>query len=74
MSSEDFEDDLCPCPFCSQPIYFEAERCHHCGDYISADDWRSNSRTGKYNRLVVIAVVLAILGMLLPFVGSLFGL
>lgn len=41
MAREDWEDDgepTIPCPYCKHPIYEDAQRCPHCGNYISEED------------------------------------
>jgi hypothetical protein len=35
---DDEDDDTSPCPYCRRPIYADAERCPHCGNYLSAED------------------------------------
>ena len=35
---DDDGDDTQPCPYCRKEIHEDAERCPHCGNYISAED------------------------------------
>jgi predicted nucleic acid-binding Zn ribbon protein len=43
---EDADDDFAegdsadtdPCPVCGKPIYEEAQRCPHCGNYITREE------------------------------------
>jgi hypothetical protein len=38
VPDEGDDDPTLPCPFCKEPIYDQAERCPHCGKYITAED------------------------------------
>lgn len=38
VPDEGDDDPTMPCPHCQEPIFDEAERCPHCGKYISAED------------------------------------
>ncbi len=35
VSADDAALELVPCPRCGNDIYEEAERCNHCGEYIT---------------------------------------
>ena len=37
-SGEFDDDDTIPCPYCREPIHEDAQRCPHCGEYISRED------------------------------------
>ena len=39
-ADEDVDDDepTVPCPYCREEIHEDAERCPHCGQYISDED------------------------------------
>jgi hypothetical protein len=32
------DDGTVPCPYCRAAVYEDAERCPHCGNYISRED------------------------------------
>ncbi|WP_435010818.1 zinc-ribbon domain-containing protein [Tundrisphaera lichenicola] len=34
----DDDDETVPCPHCREPVYEDAERCPHCGRYLSRED------------------------------------
>ncbi|GIW80019.1 MAG: hypothetical protein KatS3mg105_1826 [Gemmatales bacterium] len=36
--ADDQSAELVPCPSCRASIFCEAERCPHCGHYLSAED------------------------------------
>jgi len=38
LPEEGDEDAETPCPYCGAPIYDDAVRCPHCGEYLSAED------------------------------------
>lgn len=59
------EPDIVPCPACRKPISEDAERCHHCGHYVSA------SEHGSKASAIVILIVLAL--VLVAAVGWLVG-
>ena len=62
MDSSD-DPDLDVCPHCRKLISEDAERCHHCGMYLSAED-APLSKPAWF----VIAVVLALLVVLLVWI------
>jgi uncharacterized protein (DUF983 family) len=62
MDSSD-DPDLDVCPHCRKLITEEAERCHHCGGWLSAED-APLSRPAWF----VIAVVLALAVVLLVWI------
>ena len=62
MDSHD-DPDLDVCPHCRKLISEDAERCHHCGMYLSAED-APLSRPAWF----VIAVALALLVVLLVWI------
>jgi hypothetical protein len=35
---EDDDAETIPCPHCREPVYEEAQRCPHCGSYLSRED------------------------------------
>jgi hypothetical protein len=39
---DDDSAETIPCPHCREPVYEEAQRCPHCGSYLSREDalWR----------------------------------
>jgi predicted nucleic acid-binding Zn ribbon protein len=38
QDDEDDDDDTDPCPYCGEPIHFEAVLCPHCDRYLSKED------------------------------------
>lgn len=36
--ADDDDDETVPCPHCREPVYEDAERCPHCGKYLSRED------------------------------------
>lgn len=35
---DDDDDETVPCPHCRASVYEDAERCPHCGTYLSRED------------------------------------
>ncbi len=56
---EDSSVDTEPCPYCRKPICEGAERCPHCGSYISIED-----APRRYPRWIIVGVVLCLLAVL----------
>jgi len=63
MDSSD-DPDLEICPHCRKLINEDAERCHHCGSYLSAEDSPPLPKPAWF----VIAVILALLVVLLLWI------
>lgn len=63
----DLEDDdlaeTVPCPYCRRPVYEEAERCPHCGHYLSRED--APTRHSGWIVLGAILCLMAALGWVL---------
>jgi predicted nucleic acid-binding Zn ribbon protein len=38
MDTDNAGEDTHPCPYCREPIYEDAVRCPHCGNYLSRED------------------------------------
>jgi len=41
VDDQEFDDDdepTVPCPWCREEIHEDAQRCPHCGEYISEED------------------------------------
>jgi len=38
------EETTEPCPYCRRPIYDDAPRCPHCGNYLSDEDAPSSAK------------------------------
>jgi hypothetical protein len=38
MSRRDDDEPTIPCPYCRAEIHEDAQQCHRCGNYISAED------------------------------------
>jgi predicted nucleic acid-binding Zn ribbon protein len=53
---EDDQPEMVPCPYCRRGIPEDAERCPHCGSYISGED----APRRKPAWMVVAAVVLIV--------------
>ena len=47
------EDNTIACPFCSTEIYFDAEICPHCGNFIIDDEVMEHERHSPYPTWVV---------------------
>jgi len=48
-----------PCPYCKRELTEDAERCHHCGAYLSQEDApRPISWTWCIAVIILIAIVL----------------
>lgn len=41
---DDDEEPTLPCPYCRAEIHEDAQRCSHCGEYISEEDIRPTAR------------------------------
>jgi hypothetical protein len=59
---DDEADETVPCPHCREPVYEDAERCPHCGQYLSRED--APRRTLRWRALEVVIAVLTILAVL----------
>jgi hypothetical protein len=59
MDSSD-DPDLEVCPYCRKMIYDDAERCSHCGRYLSAED-APLSPTAWVTIGIVVVLILATL-------------
>ena len=71
-SGEDFEpyDDgpgeELPCPSCGEPVYEEADRCPHCGDYITPGRGPATRNLPRWMLVLgVIGVIGTVLALLL---------
>ena len=65
MDDPDDEDvaETVPCPHCRRPVYESAERCNHCGRYLSEED------TPRHHpKWLVLGVVLCLVIVLLVWV------
>lgn len=58
LVDQDDSDDVLPCPACGRDVYEDAEKCPHCGDWITP---RSG---GRLHWIWMVAVALALAGML----------
>ena len=38
------DEPTVPCPFCKEEILEDTPRCHHCGQYLSAEDFVASGR------------------------------
>lgn len=63
----DQEDDcLVDCPHCGESIYDDVDQCPYCRMYLSSSDFHK-----PVSRWWMVAVVLVIVGLLLPLLGKL---
>jgi len=59
------EDNTISCPFCSTEIYFDAEVCPHCGNFIVDDEVIENEKRRSYpawiiwTALILLALILS---------------
>ena len=51
------EPDLIPCPHCRKMIIEDAEKCHHCGQYV--EDTESAGGLPLITAIVIAALVIA---------------
>ena len=56
---DDEENEVLPCPSCGLPVYEDAERCPHCGDWIMP--LAAASGRPFWVRIVGVIVVIALL-------------
>jgi predicted nucleic acid-binding Zn ribbon protein len=54
------EDATVPCPHCRRPVYDDAERCPHCGQYLSRED-----APRRHSWWLVLGVMVAVLVVLM---------
>jgi predicted nucleic acid-binding Zn ribbon protein len=59
MDDGDEESAVEACPSCGAEIYEGADRCPHCGDWISDAD-RTAARPGRLWMLVLVAILLTL--------------
>ncbi len=60
----DLDDTTVPCPYCRVAVYDDAERCPHCGHYLSTEDAPSE-RKPAWIILGVLASLAALLWWIL---------
>jgi hypothetical protein len=58
------ETETVPCPSCRQPVYEEAQRCPHCGNYISEED--APGRLPGWMILGVLVCLGVVVGWIVP--------
>ena len=64
----DSSEDVAYCPSCKTEVWFDADRCPHCGQWVSVEEGWDNSSVGRWPYMfVVIVVILAAVGMALLF-------
>jgi hypothetical protein len=54
------DDPTMPCPRCGEAVYDDAERCPHCGQYLSAED----APSARPPVWIVVGALAALAGML----------
>ena len=59
----DEADHTVPCPYCRRGVYENAERCPHCGSYLSHED-----APRRYPLWIVAAVIVCLVVILLVWV------
>ena len=52
-----------PCPYCREEIAEDAERCPHCGNYLSKEDAPPGERKGGVWVLLMVLALLAALAL-----------
>ena len=57
------DSETVPCPHCRRPVYESAERCNHCGRYLSEED-----APRRHPKWLVLGVVLCLVIVLLAWV------
>ena len=65
---DDPDDDVIACPVCHREVHELADRCPHCGEYITFGNqpWAYQSKSRQ--RIIKWALLLMIGALLLPFV------
>jgi hypothetical protein len=53
---EEDEEPTVPCPYCREEIHEDAQRCPHCGNYISEED----APPGRKPWWIIVGVVLCL--------------
>jgi predicted nucleic acid-binding Zn ribbon protein len=59
-----YDDDgpaTIPCPHCSEDILEDSERCPSCGTYLSKEDTPTQSRSGLWMVLTILAFLAALM-------------
>lgn len=64
VSGDDDETTMLVCPSCGELVYEEAEQCPSCGDWIMP-----RTRAGRLHWIWLIALVLALAGMMIFVIG-----
>ncbi|HEX9832276.1 MAG TPA: hypothetical protein VGA66_04160 [Mycobacterium sp.] len=73
---DDDPSETVACAKCGKQIWAYAQRCHHCGVHFSGEAWQFDRQTGAGDGSsgwwpwVVAALILALLGWLLPRIGT----
>jgi hypothetical protein len=57
VPDEDDEEPTAECPHCHEPVFDQAERCPHCGWYISEEDTPPARRPWWIALGVVLALI-----------------
>lgn len=57
LADDEMGGDVVPCPSCGREVYEDAERCPHCGDWITP------RAGGPLPWVWVVAALLALAGM-----------
>jgi len=60
VDEDEDDDETVPCPHCRRLVYEDAERCPHCGSYLSREDAPREAKP-----LWVVATVLVVLAAIL---------
>jgi hypothetical protein len=61
------EPDLIPCPHCRKMINEDAERCHHCGDWVEIGGRVERS---PWMTIVLVLIILSMLGFAIVWLVS----
>ena len=65
----DETDDTVPCPYCGREVYESAERCPHCGSYVSDEDAPRRRRPWWLVAGVVLCLAIVLLAWVLSANG-----
>jgi len=60
QAAEEDEEGTVPCPHCRRQIYEDAERCPHCGNYLSVEDAPFQARPWWFIVGFVICVAIVV--------------
>jgi len=56
--------ELVPCPYCGDDVYEQAERCPHCGKYISEEDTPDHA-AARFPSWLIVGVIACLVAVLI---------